>query len=185
MRHQLLDALLFACSPVKAQLNLIGPKCHVNTMKTWGLSHSVILPSKNDGRCRHHIESWTCLKPKALIVNNKMSPYDSYIWRNSVPHAYPKSALQTRWLSLPCCNLADLLKNESAPHDKDDRHIGNNYALTFRNNPNWSNMNYKSIGAQFSACIKNSYLGSSTSPSTMLKGVSEHILETQLNKLSA
>jgi hypothetical protein len=34
MRHQLLDALLFACSPVEAQLNLIGPKFHVNTMKT-------------------------------------------------------------------------------------------------------------------------------------------------------
>jgi hypothetical protein len=30
LRHQLLDALLSACSPVEAQLNLDDPKFHIN-----------------------------------------------------------------------------------------------------------------------------------------------------------
>jgi len=114
-----------------------------------------------------------------------MSPYDSKPGENSVPYAHLKIFSSNQVTLLPCCSLAALLKNLSALHDEDDKHIGNNSALTVRKIPSCSILNYKSIGAHWSASVKNSY------PRVLHESryhvewgmVSEHIQRnTQLNK---
>ena len=84
-----------------------------------------------------------------------MSPYDSKPGENSVPYAHLKIFSSNQVTLLPCCSLAALLKNLSAPHDKDYKHIGNNSALTVRKIPSCSILNYKSIWGSLVCLSKN------------------------------